>query len=78
MTHALRPPHINGRGGADHARSHEPLSRTHVSHALRHPVMQSHETPLLMAARGGHVDVCRDLLDAGADLGARDKVSTGL
>lgn len=36
--------------------------------------VQSHETPLLMAARGGHVDVCSDLIDAGADVTAQDKV----
>ena len=38
-------------------------------------LLQNHETPLHYAAREGHTDVVQLLIDKGADINAKNKVS---
>ena len=37
--------------------------------------LQFHETPLQRAVRGSHTDVVQLLIDKGADINAKDRVS---
>ena len=37
--------------------------------------LQDHQTPLDQAASGGHTDIVKILIEKGADVNAKDKVS---
>ena len=47
-----------------------------ISHALTVHGKQSKETPLYEATRGGFLDVCKYLIESGADINAKNDLST--